>query len=170
MMKRTKNAARDITATVRENSAPVAPAAPAVATILDLPSPGIARIALADDSALEARIVATLADRAPETLLGREALVLFEANDPARPIITDLMGPSEGFADQLVLEPEAEEPLDARVDGREVVIQAEKRLELRCGKASIVIDESGKISIKGAHLYNRATGPIRIKGGHVDIN
>ena len=56
------------------------------------------------------------------------------------------------------------------VDGENVVIKASKKIELRVGKASIVIDENGKITTRGEHLLNRATGPIRIKGGHVDIN
>jgi hypothetical protein len=148
----------------------LASTAPAVGTIIDVSAQARATIALANDERLEARMVASVADRAPESLVGREALVLFEGNDPQRPIVTDLMGPSKGFVDEVAFDDSDGPSLDARVDGREVVIEAEKRLELRCGKASIVIDEEGKISIKGAHLYNRATGPIRIKGGHVDIN
>jgi len=144
--------------------------APAVGTVVDVPAPGRAQIRFGDADAVPARMTASVAARPAESLLGRDALVLFEGNDPQRPIVTDLVGPDEGFADAVDVALEEQAPLDARVDGKNVVIQAEQRLELRCGKASIIIDADGKISIKGAHLYNRATGPIRIKGGHVDIN
>ncbi|MEM1412463.1 MAG: hypothetical protein AAGH19_08890 [Pseudomonadota bacterium] len=145
--------------------------APRVVRILDVPEPGLARVLLPDQSERQARMTATIASRPPSGLLGREALALFDEGDPERPVLIDLIGAPEGFADTVEIDDGDEaDALDARIDGEQVVIQARERLELRCGKASIIIDAEGKISIKGAHLYNRATGPIRIKGGHVDIN
>lgn len=157
-----------------EEYRPAEALAPVVIRILDVPEASdssTVRVALPDGSEPMARLTSTVASRAPESLLGREALAVFEGNDPTRPILVDLLdGPAFADALEVDLDAEQDKDLDARVDGREVVIKAEQRLELRCGKASIIIDADGKISIKGAHLYNRATGPIRIKGGHVDIN
>ncbi len=157
-------------APVSEATLPSPGAAPAIVKVVDVPEPGHARVLLPDGSEVPARLTAGVSARAPESLLGREALAVFEGNDPGRPVILDLVGAAEGFADRLDVDMDDDAALDARVDGRNVVIQADRRLELRCGKASIVIDADGKISLKGATLYNRATGPIRIKGGHVDIN
>jgi hypothetical protein len=95
-------------------------------------------------------------------------LVLFEKNDPEKPIVIALL--HAPFSDVAPIELETDEELETHVDGKRVVIRAEEKLELRCGKASIVIDANGKVTISGAHLLNRSTGPIRIKGGHVDIN
>lgn len=156
--------------TEASNQGTTAAATPVIVRILDIPEPAMARVALPDGTERPARMTATVSARPAAALLGREALAVFEANDPDRPILLDVVGPAEGFADEIGLQVDEDEDLDARVDGREVIIRAEQRLELRCGKASIIIDADGKISIKGAQLYNRAIGPIRIKGGHVDIN
>jgi hypothetical protein len=142
---------------------------PAIARIVDMPATGIALVRINGESPLEARLVADLSRFKPEVLLGQEVVLLFERNDPERPIAIALLQEPSEFSEALQFEPDADD-LDARVDGKHVVIEASKKLELRVGKASIVIDELGKITIRGAHLLNRATGPIRIKGGHVDIN
>lgn len=145
-----------------------ASAAPVVARIVDSPEPGILLVQLAEADSLRARMTASLAALDVAALLGREALLLFEGNDPGRPIAVALLHSPFGDAQDVTVE--AGDDLDFRVDGRRVVIQAEQTLELRCGKASIVIDADGKVTIRGTHLLSRSTGPIRIKGGHVDIN
>lgn len=143
-------------------------ATPTVARILDLPEPGVLLVQSAKGGSLRARMSAALAAFDAAALIGREALLLFEGNDPGRPIAIALL--HSPFADAQDVVVDAGDDLDARVDGRRVVIQAERTLELRCGKASIVIDADGKVTIRGTHLLSRSTGPIRIKGGHVDIN
>lgn len=143
---------------------------PAIARVMDLPEPGRLLLSCGDDAARPARMTSDLAKLDGSALLGREVLVLFENNDPALPIAVALLHAPGSFAEVLLDRQADKAPLEARVDGKTVVIEAEQRLELRCGKASIVIDDKGKITIRGAHLYNRATGPIRIKGGHVEIN
>jgi hypothetical protein len=61
-------------------------------------------------------------------------------------------------------------PVEAVVDGERVTIEAEHELELRCGKASIVLRASGEIVIRGASLLSRSSGANRIKGATVEIN
>ncbi len=49
-------------------------------------------------------------------------------------------------------------------------IEAEEKIELRCGKSSITMDKEGKVVIKGANLTSRASRINKIKGGAVQIN
>ncbi len=70
----------------------------------------------------------------------------------------------------------AEEPpgesvtVRARVDGDEVVVEGRERVELRCGKASIVLTRAGKVLIQGTYISSRSSGAHRVRGGSVEIN
>ena len=68
--------------------------------------------------------------------------------------------------------PPASEParLEARVDGKRVVIEAQDEIVLECGKASITLRRNGRIVIRGAYVETHAEGVNRIKGGSVQIN
>jgi len=83
--------------------------------------------------------------------------LVFERGDPSLPLITGLVQ-APGAAPS------------ARVDGKRVVITGEEQVELRCGEASITLDKSGKLVIRGAYVETRARGTNRIKGGSVQIN
>jgi hypothetical protein len=144
--------------------------APAVLSVADVSGTGRLTLRRPDGTKVEARMTAGLAQYRAENLVGRDVLVVFENNDAGLPIAIELIHSPGGFADALIMDRDKDTPVEARVDGRRVTIEAEEKLELRCGKASIIIDAKGKITIRGAHIYSRATGPIRIKGGHVDIN
>jgi len=91
--------------------------------------------------------------------LGREVALMFEGGDPSAPIALGLI--------QSAGEPVE---LEARVDRKRVVIEAESELELRCGDASVVLTRDGKIRIRGKDLLSRSSGGNRIKGGSVRIN
>ncbi len=85
------------------------------------------------------------------------AALLFEAGDPARPLIVGLVqAPITGH--------------EARVDGKRVVLTGEEEIELRCGEASISLKKNGRLVIRGAYVETRAKGTNRIKGGSVQIN
>ena len=56
------------------------------------------------------------------------------------------------------------------VDGRRVVVQAQERIELRCGEASIVLTSAGKVLINGNYVLSRSRGANRVKGAYVGIN
>jgi hypothetical protein len=62
--------------------------------------------------------------------------------------------------------PEAEEPPDTD----RVVVEAGKELVLKCGEASVTLDDHGRILIKGTDVVSRAKRNQRIKGGSVQIN
>lgn len=141
-----------------------------IARVTDAPENGWLELVLASGDRVRARILQSLADRPAESLLGREVLVAFPGSKDTSPVVLDLLHDPDSFAEALLPDHDADQPLHAEINGKTVTIKAEERLVLRVGKASIVIDDQGKITIRGAHLLNRATGPIRIKGGHVDIN
>ena len=145
-----------------------ASSAPAVGRVIDIPSAGYLLVQMESRQTLRARMAAALATKRPEYLVGQDVVLLFENNDPDRPIAIARLQPAVDFA--TALQASEDDEVEARVDGEKVLIQAKEKLELRVGKASIVIDANGKITIRGANLLSRSTGPIRIKGGHVEIN
>ena len=143
---------------------------PVIGQIKDIPNEGILLVEWGDDNLAEARASASLETYPRDALVGREVLLLFENNDPKKPIAITLLQPISDIGQNLADAAKNKDTPQVFFDGEEVVIKARKKIELRVGRASIVIDENGKITTKGEHLLNRATGPIRIKGGHVDIN
>ncbi|MEA3546612.1 MAG: DUF6484 domain-containing protein [Thermodesulfobacteriota bacterium] len=101
----------------------------------------------------------------------QEVLLVFENNDPKRPIIIDTL---HSLIDEITESPpmelQANESEDVTVDGKRITFDAKEQVELRCGKASIILTRAGKIIIRGAYLLNRSSGVNRIKGGSVQIN
>lgn len=91
--------------------------------------------------------------------VGREAALLFEGGDPARPIVMGLL--------------HAPRPANAALvesSGERLVLSAEQEITLRCGEASITLTRAGKVLIRGAYVLTRAEGLNRIQGGAVEIN
>jgi len=142
---------------------------PVVGRVVDVPQDGYLIVQCGSTQPMRARMVSDLAGKLGERLLGQEVILLFENNDPEKAIAIASLQPAGDFASALEAA-SRDKQVHARVDGETVLIKADKKLELRVGKASIVIDSNGKITIRGANLLSRSTGPIRIKGGHVEIN
>ena len=94
----------------------------------------------------------------------RAVLLTFERNDPRLPIIIGLI------QDELVVTLDKKEIKDVIVDGERIVFDAEKEIELRCGKSSLIMKRDGKVVLKGAQLVSRASGVNKIKGAAVQIN
>ena len=93
-------------------------------------------------------------------MVGSEVALLFEGGDPARPLVVGR-----------IVDPvrRAEEPQVVR-DGETVRITGTERVELRCGKASIILEKDGRITIRGSYLTSHASAANRIRGGSVNIN
>ncbi len=60
--------------------------------------------------------------------------------------------------------------LEARVDGRRVVIHAADEILLECGASSILLRKDGKIILKGIQIVSRASECHKIRGASVQIN
>lgn len=97
--------------------------------------------------------------------LGHDAVLVFENNDLAKPIVLGLLQPDLTET----TEPHPT-PVNASLDGKQVTLTAENEIVLRCGKASITLTRAGKVLISGEYLLSRSEGVNRIKGGSVQIN
>lgn len=92
--------------------------------------------------------------------VGAELVLLFEAGDPTRPIVVGrLRGPAPALA-----------RVDLVRDGERLVLEAEREIVLRCGKASITLTRAGKVLIRGTYLSSHSSGVNRIKGASVQLN
>jgi hypothetical protein len=100
-------------------------------------------------------------DLAAAAAAGAEVLLVFEAGDPARPILLDTVHPGM---------PSEEGSWMARIDGERVMIEAGREIVLSCGKASLTLTRAGKVIIRGAYVLSRSTGVNRIRGASVQLN
>ena len=91
-------------------------------------------------------------------MVGVEVAVLFEEGDPARALVLGRL-----------VEPAPAAPVVIR-DGERVRVTATDRLELRVGKASIVLEKDGRITIRGSYVTSHASATNRVRGGSVHLN
>jgi len=110
----------------------------------------------AKDHAIPARSTAALTGDD----ISKEVALLFEDGDIERPLIVGR-----------IVEPARveDEPSVVR-DGELVKVSAQEQLELRCGKASIVMKKTGHITIRGTYVTSHASASNRIRGGSVNLN
>ncbi|TCN34093.1 DUF6484 domain-containing protein [Sinorhizobium americanum] len=108
------------------------------------------------ETALPARSLADLTS----VTIGAEVALLFEGGDPTRPLVVGR-----------IVEParKASTP-DVVRDGERVRITGEERIELRCGKATIIMEKDGHITIRGTYVTSHASATNRIRGGSVNLN
>lgn len=102
----------------------------------------------------------------------QRAVLLFENGVPTRPLLVGLVQAvsSTPLIDELLEAHAPRQEMEARVDGKRVVIEGQDEIVLACGKASITLRRNGKVIIKGVQLESSAAGVNRIKGGSVQIN
>ena len=102
---------------------------------------------------------------------GRKVLLVFENDDPGRPIIVDIVCESfDDIPDKRPVELQMNKPDEVIIDGRRVTFDAKEEIVLRCGKASVTLTKAGKVLIRGAYLLSRSSGVNRLKGASVQIN
>ncbi len=101
----------------------------------------------------------------------QDVLLVFENNDPLRPVIIDTIS---SLVDEIVqnedIDLKIDEPKDVIIDGERITFDVKEQIVLKCGKASITLTRAGKMLIRGTYLLNRSSGVNRIKGGSVQIN
>lgn len=61
-------------------------------------------------------------------------------------------------------------PLAVVVEGDEIVLQADRKLTLRCGAATLTLTADGQVLTRGAYITSHASGTQRIRGAAVRIN
>jgi hypothetical protein len=108
------------------------------------------------DTALPARSLADLTS----LMIGAEVALLFEGGDATRPLIVGrIVEPARRSSTPNVVR-----------DGEHVRITGEERIELRCGKATIIMEKDGHITIRGTYVTSHASASNRIRGGSVNLN
>lgn len=90
--------------------------------------------------------------------VGTEVALLFEDGTRDRPLIIG----------RIVERADAERQVVR--DGETVKVTANDRLELRCGKSSIIMEKDGRITIRGANVTTHASNANRIRGGSISLN
>lgn len=109
-----------------------------------------------EETALPARSLAELSSDS----IGSEVALLFQNGDPRRPLIVGrIVEPAKKSNASHVIR-----------DGGTVKVMSDERLELRCGKATIIMEQDGHITIRGTYLVSHATAANHIRGGSVNLN
>lgn len=104
------------------------------------------------------------------TDIGRQVVLAFRDGNLNQPVILGLLCHGES-------EPEPNASSNSNLSGQQILVdgesmrvEAKQRIELRCGKASIILTADGNVMIRGAYVLTRASGTNRIRGGNVQIN
>ncbi|TRC70811.1 hypothetical protein FJV83_09425 [Mesorhizobium sp. WSM4307] len=93
-------------------------------------------------------------------MIGAEVALLFESGEATRPLIVGrIVDPTKGTR-----------PTHVIADGKYTRISGEDRVELRCGKATIILEKDGHITIRGTYVTSHASATNRIRGGSVNLN
>ncbi|SDA93760.1 DUF6484 domain-containing protein [Mesorhizobium qingshengii] len=108
------------------------------------------------ETAIPARSLAELTS----DMIGAEVALLFQDGDPGRPLIVGrIVEPARRTSAPQVVR-----------DGEQVRIIGDERIELRCGKATIIMEKDGRITIRGTYVTSHASAANRIRGGSVNLN
>jgi hypothetical protein len=104
---------------------------------------------------------------------GKQTVLSFDQGNPLRPIIMGLLQNPAPAEEEIAIDVRKElvgNALQAKLDGEQVTLSADKEIVLKCGKSSITLTKAGKIIIRGEYLLSRSNGVNKIKGGSVQIN
>lgn len=107
-----------------------------------------------------ALIPAKIAAPASTRDIGREAALMFEAGNPAKPILI-------GFLDRPVKGTAA---MHTRSYDEVLRLEARERIVIGCGDASITLTRAGKVIIRGKYVSSNSSGANLIKGGVIRLN
>jgi hypothetical protein len=92
--------------------------------------------------------------------VGTEVALLFQDGDPGRPLIVGrIVEPVRKTSGPRVIR-----------EGDSLRITGDERIELRCGKATIILEKDGHITIRGTYVTSHASAANRIRGGSVNLN
>lgn len=99
--------------------------------------------------------------------VGSEVALLFEDGRHDSPMIVGrvLESPQKPARNRL-----APDATIAQDEDEPIVIQSRKRMEFRCGKASIVMKADGTVTVRGTQILTRAERTNRVQGATVSLN
>ena len=118
--------------------------------------------------AVRARVaVAAAEQRTP--LVGTPVALVFEDEDPKRPIIVGMVRDSFAASEESV-RVDAEAKREVTLDEKRLVFEADEEVVLKCGKASLTLRKDGTVVVRGANVVSRSTGANRIKGASITLN
>lgn len=141
-----------------EASAERAGPTPTVARLVAVGVDGVVRVLVAGHGEATARLLTSVSRRALARYAeGRELLVVFEQNDPARPIVVG------------VLEDPVLDHLDADEEEHRV-FEAKGSITLVSGEASLTLHADGRVVTRGVNVMSVASEQQRIQGAVVRIN
>ena len=60
--------------------------------------------------------------------------------------------------------------VNVKVDGEDVRLVGQQEIELRCGKARLLLRKDGRVEISGTSIVSRSRGPMKIKGATIALN
>lgn len=96
--------------------------------------------------------------------VGHPVVIMFVNGEPDRPIITGRIDPG------IVAPKKQTRTKTLTLEGRELVLEADATLTLRCGKSSITLTREGRLVVRGTSLVSHASGVNRIRGGMIKLN
>ena len=96
--------------------------------------------------------------------VGHPVLLMFVGGDLDRPVITGRVQPGRASPRKTT------RTRTLVLDGRELVLEADSSLTLRCGKSSITLTREGRIVLRGTNVVSHASGVNRIRGGTIKLN
>ncbi len=130
----------------------------AIASVIELTEGGDVGVVVPGEPPLRLRCdVLRTADAPTLTLsLGDRVLVLLPATEAGRACVLGRVGVYES--------PRPDPVPDART------IEANERLELRCGESALTLDAQGRVLLKGRDVVTRAKRSQKIRAGTVHIN
>lgn len=60
--------------------------------------------------------------------------------------------------------------LEVVVDGETLNIRAERQIELRCGKSSLLLRADGRVILSGTYVVSTSRGPNKVRGATISLN
>lgn len=60
--------------------------------------------------------------------------------------------------------------VEVAADGEKLVLQANREVMLKCGKASIHLAADGRVTIRGTEILSRSDGTNRVQGASIQLN
>jgi len=109
--------------------------------------------------------------------VGKDVAISFAQNQGGMPIVMgvirrmldEVLDDAPKESDQKALNAGIVKP-EVIVDGNKLELSAPEEVTIRCGEASITLNKSGKILIKGEHMLNRISGAYKVKSGSIELN